>query len=102
MSSINPGDAVRLTAVFTNLDDADTDPTTVTLHVRPKQGSEKTFVYGTDAAVVRDSAGRYHLDFTVPSIAPHRGMKFLYEWQGTGAVAVVGSGSFSVSDTYGA
>jgi hypothetical protein len=100
MSSIQPGDAVRLSVAFTNAAGTATDPTTVTLKVRPKGGTEEVFVYQTDVELVRDTAGNYHLDYTVPAIAPERGLTFHYQWIGTGAVAVVEPGTFSVSDPY--
>lgn len=100
MSDIQPGDAVRLSAAFTNAAGTATDPTTVTLKVRPKGGTEEVFVYATDVELVKDTTGNYHLDYTVPTIAPHRGLEFSYQWIGTGAVAVVEPGTFSVSDPY--
>jgi hypothetical protein len=100
VSDIQPGDGVRLAAAFTNAAGTATDPTTVTLKIRPKGGDEEVFVYGTDVEVVKDSTGNYHLDYTVPAITPHRGLTFHYQWTGTGAVAVVEPGTFSVSDPY--
>lgn len=100
MSDIQPGDAVRLSVAFTNSAGTATDPTTITLKVRPKGGAEEVFVHGTDAELVKDSTGNYHLDYTVPAIAPDRGLTFYYQWIGTGAVAVVEPGTFSVSDPY--
>lgn len=101
MTDIQPGTAIRLAVAFTNASGSAADPTTVKLKIRPKGGTERTFVHGTDAELVKDSTGSYHLDYTVPNIAPDRGMNFYYTWIGTGTVAVVKSGTFNVSDSYG-
>jgi hypothetical protein len=100
VSSINPGDAVRIAVTFTDSAVAAADPTTVTLRIRPKGGTEQTFVYQTNEELEKDSTGNYHLDYVIPEIAPHRGLTFYYEWKGTGAVAVVEPGTFSVTDPY--
>lgn len=38
------------------------DPDSVKLSVRRPGGKVRTYVYGTDAELVKDSTGRYHLD----------------------------------------
>lgn len=58
------GDVVRVTTTFTRLGVA-TDPTTVTFRVKAPAGTLTDYVYLTDAAVVRDSLGVYHLDLPV-------------------------------------
>ncbi|MCA1570828.1 MAG: hypothetical protein LC798_11025 [Chloroflexi bacterium] len=100
MSQINPGDVVRLLTEFFDADGEAADPTTVTLRIRPQGGTEEVWVYGTDNELIKDEVGNYHLDYPVPAIAPHRGLRFRFQWEGTGAVQVVEPGSFSVADPY--
>jgi hypothetical protein len=92
MSQINPGDTVRLTAEFRNSAGTLTNPTAVTLRIRPKGGTPVVYVYGVGVEVVRDSTGLYHMDYTVPNLG--RFVAFDYRWEGTGTVAAVEEGQF--------
>lgn len=85
------GDQVRLSAAFTASGTA-TDPTAVTFKIKNPAGATTTYVYLTDAALVRDSTGNYHVDFngTVPGI-------HFYRFSGTGAVMAAGEASFELS-----
>lgn len=58
---VDQGQLVRLSFAFD--EDGDPfDPTDVKVSVRRPGGKVKTYVYGTDAEVVKDSTGRYHLN----------------------------------------
>ncbi len=63
MAQYNLGQVAVLSAVF---EDAATeeaaDPTTVTCTVIAPDGTETTYTYGTDAQLLKDSTGHYHLD----------------------------------------
>lgn len=48
--------------MFKNANEVVTDPTVVTFKQRTPSGVETTYVYGTDAEVVRYSAGNFHVD----------------------------------------
>ena len=85
------GDLVRLPANFKNAVGADTDPTGVTFAFTTPAGVITTYVYLTDAQLVKDSVGNYHVDLTVNEA----GM-YYYRWAGTGAVQAVEVGQFSV------
>lgn len=104
MTDINPGDLVRLTGTFANDAGALTDPSTITVSVRLRKrgATSASFVFGTDAEVVQDSTGVFHIDYLVPDIAPDRGLSIEYEWAGTGAVQSVEQGAFVVGDRFGA
>ena len=54
----------RLRAVFRDDDSAYLDPDTVTFFVRSPGRPATSYVYG-GGALVRDSAGQYHLDITL-------------------------------------
>ena len=91
------GQAVRLAAYFENASGVAADPTGVTFSfgVRsqspPPDPTATNAVFGVDAAVIKDSTGRYHYDFTpsTPGIYTIRVV-------GTGAVAAVAVGAIRV------
>lgn len=62
MKTYDNGDLVRCSAAFTNSDGEAVDPTAVIFKVKTPAGTETTYTYGTDAELVRDSAGNYHID----------------------------------------
>ncbi len=59
------GDLVRGSAVYTNAAGSAIDPGTVTFAFRNGSGAATTYTYPTDAALVKDSTGHYHADFSV-------------------------------------
>ena len=98
MSDINPGDIVRVatTPGFTDAAGTLTDPTTVRLRWRVAGGAATTWVFGTDAHVVKDSVGLYHADISV--VAP--GLHY-FRWEGTGAVTAAEESTFNVVTSFG-
>lgn len=58
------GDPIRMSVTFETSLGVATDPTTVTFTFVSPDGSTTTFIYGTDAAAVKDSTGNYHCDRT--------------------------------------
>lgn len=66
------GTKVRLSAAFTDIDDAAQDPGGVQFKIREPDGTVTTYVYGTDAEVVRDSLGNFHVDWLIASAGRHR------------------------------
>ena len=97
MADINPGDIVRVvtTPGFKNAAGTLTDPTTVSLRWRVAGGLETTWVYGTDAEVVKDSVGVYHADIPVIAAGLH-----YFRWKGTGAVTAAEEGTFTVATSF--
>ena len=93
MAAFQQGQLVRLSVAFTVASTA-TDPTAVTLKIRTPSNSTVTYTYGTDGALVKDSTGNYHLDYTVAAKGLH-----IYRWAGTGAVVAAEEGSFTGKDT---
>ena len=85
------GDTVRFTAAFTNAADAADDPSTVTLKIREPDSTETSYVYLTDAEVVRDSEGNFHADLVVDASG-----SWYWRWVGTGDVATATAGSIVV------
>jgi hypothetical protein len=89
VSNYDIGDLVELKATFRNDAAAVTDPTTITFKIRPAGGAIVTYVYGTDVALVRVSAGIYTVNWivTVEGITEYR-------FIGTGLVQQEQAGRF--------
>jgi hypothetical protein len=88
------GELVRLAVVFRNLAGTVTDPTAVSFKMSDPDGTVTTYVYVTDAQLVKDSTGNYHVDWPTAKEGKHH-----YAWLGTGAVASAEEGQFTVKDT---
>ncbi|HJT63078.1 MAG TPA: hypothetical protein VJ797_15520 [Burkholderiales bacterium] len=86
------GDLRRVTAVFKNDAGTATDPTAVSFKYTKPSGTTTTLVYLTDAALVKDSTGNYHVDLSVTEAG-----WWHYRFIGTGAVQAVEDGEFMVS-----
>ena len=84
------GDAATVSAAF-SVDEVPTDPTTVTVKILDPGGITTTYVYDTDAEVIKDSAGNYHMvvSFNQSGFWYHR-------WEGTGACEAAGEASLNV------
>lgn len=81
------GDLVRCSAIFTDAAGTFIDPTTVTAKTKNPAATTTTYVYGTDVALVRDSAGHYHIDVSVSTTGTWR---YRFESTGTGQAAAEG------------
>lgn len=90
------GDLVRVTAAFTNTAGTATDPDVVKLTYRDPSGTETTLLYGTDAALVKDSTGNYHVDID----ANDDGVWY-YRWWATGTGQSAESAKFIVHPEWG-
>lgn len=91
MNSYWPGTAVTLTAPFTTPAGVAVDPTTVTFKTKSPAGTITSYVYLTDAALVKVSVGIYALTIT-PTVSGA-----WYVWViGTGAAAVTAQVGFEV------
>lgn len=79
-NAYDKGDVVRVSAAFTRVDTgAAVDPTAVLCEIKSPAGAITTYTYGTDAALIKDSTGNYHLDFDVDTTGYWR-----YRWRSTG------------------
>lgn len=81
MNKYTPGETVRVRGTFRNELGALADPAGLTVRYRfvddngSTVGSETLLTYGIDAAVVRDSAGRFHVDIpTTLAVADTEGL----------------------------
>lgn len=66
------GDKIRLSAAFRDIDAVAQDPGGVTFTLRAPSGALTTYTYGTDAALVKDSTGNYHVDVVVSAAGRYR------------------------------
>jgi len=79
MAIYDVGDLVTCSATFA-VNDTPTDPTVLTFSFKTPAGTTTTYTYGTDAALVRDSAGAFHVDVPVDAEGVWH-----YRFAGTGA-----------------
>ena len=63
MNTYPLGAVVRANCAFTTNSAAD-DPTTVQAKIRTPSGTITAYIYGTDAQLIRDSIGNYHVDIS--------------------------------------
>ena len=84
------GTLIHIRVSFT-VETVATDPTVVTYEMITPDGKSTAYIFGTDVALVKDSAGNYHVDFT-PSM---RGMH-CYRFAGTGTCQAACEGQFLV------
>ena len=65
MSTINLydlGDLIRCSVTFQTAAGTVNDPGVITCKIKPPVGDIEIYVYGTDAELIKDSTGIYHLD----------------------------------------
>ena len=77
------GTLVRVQVSFTQ-DGNFADPDGVNLRFRPPRQHRTTWIYGIDAAIVKDSTAIYHADLDTTPAVPG---VWRYHWGGGGAVA---------------
>ena len=87
------GDTRRLSAIFKVLGNSpqETDPTTLKFFMREPDGTVTTYVEGTDAELVKNSTGNFHVDWLTAKVGKH-----YFRWVGTGAAAEVDTGEFEI------
>ena len=93
MKTYDVGDAIRLSAVFYDEDGAAVDPTTVTLKVKDLVPATTSYVYLTDAEVIKDRVGHYHADLVITGAGDGY---WHFRWEGTGAAVAAVEEKFKV------
>ncbi len=94
INTYRKGQKVRCVAGFA-VSGMPTDPTTVTAKVKKPSGTVTTYVYGTDAALVKDSTGNYHIDVTSDEKS-----EWNFRFEGTGTCAAVEEQAFNVTTVF--
>jgi hypothetical protein len=89
---------VRCSVTFRDATGALADPTSITFYYASAAAptSRLTYLYGTDAQLVRDSLGVYHVDL-VPLVPG----TWTYGFIGTGTVAIALEAQFQVNSLLG-
>ena len=85
------GDVVRLTGTFTVSGSA-TDPTTITLKVKPGGGTLLSYTYAA-GEITKSTTGVYYKDIPITAAGV-----WYYNWTSTGAVATAEEGFFFVRE----
>jgi hypothetical protein len=84
------GKVVRVQGTFAQNSIA-VDPTTVSVVLRRPDGIKRTYVYGTDAEVIRQATGIYYLEYPTVLAGQH-----WYRWSSTGNGTSAGEKAFVV------
>ena len=93
LSAYDIGDLVRCTGTFA-ASGSNVNPTAVMFKVKTPAGVVTTYTYGTDAALVRDSTGVYHVDVSVAEAG-----EYVYRFWSTGTGQAASEGKFVVRST---
>lgn len=92
MNRYEKGNVVRCTVTFRNELQVAADPDDIIFRYQKPDQSIHVLTFGADVAVVRDSAGVYHVDLPIDASGV-----WDYEFNGTGAVTADAADSFIVS-----
>ena len=87
------GDVVRCTGTFA-ASGANVNPAAVMFKVKTPAGVTTTYTYGTDAALVRDATGVYHVDVDAATAG-----EYAYRFWSTGTGQAAAEGQFWVRPT---
>ena len=94
MAQYDIGDVARCSVTFKNLTGTTVDPDTVVLEIKLPDSSVTTYTYLIDAAVIKDSTGKYHVDHFLTQGGIH-----YYKWTGSGTVYAAEESQFFVKIT---
>jgi hypothetical protein len=87
------GDLVRCTGTFA-ASGANVNPDAIMFKVKAPSGAITTYTYGTDAALVRDATGVYHVDVSATEAG-----QYVYRFWSTGIGQAAAEGQFLVKLT---
>ncbi len=86
------GDLVRCEGRFANLIGTLVDPATVTFKVKDPNGDVTTYLYDTDAQVIKQDTGIYYVDVSVDKAGT-----WYYRFNSTGTSQAAGETAFTVA-----
>ena len=87
------GALIRVSGTF-QVGGVDTDPTAVTVKHRKPDGTLVTKVFVTDAEVVKDATGQYHMDIDIDAAG-----QWWYRFEGTGTAQTAEEKNFFIDTT---
>lgn len=93
LNAYDIGDLVRCTGTFAS-SGSNVNPTAVMFKVKTPAGVVTTYTYGTDAALVRDSTGVYHVDVSAAEAG-----EYVYRFWSTGTGQAAAEGKFVIRAT---
>lgn len=91
LENIVIGQAIQITASFTNVNGVLADPSALRLRTRSPAGLITNYVYGASAEVVKDGVGKYHAN-----IAMNLDGKWTYRWEADAPNAGAAEGRIAV------
>lgn len=98
MSYYDSGATVRLKLTMTDSSGTAVDPGALTFKVRQPDGTVTSYVYGTDAQLVKSSTGIYYVDWPIPKTLAAEGV-WSYRFEATGANAGAVESQFTVRNS---
>ena len=93
MKKYDVGKMIRLSAVFYDEDGEAVDPTTVTLKVKDLVPATTSYIYLTDAEVIKDRVGHFHAELAITGAGDGY---WWFRWEGTGAAVAAEEEKFKV------
>lgn len=88
------GDQVRVTCTFTDLNGSAADPTGITFKWKTPEGTASSYVYGTDAELVKSATGIYYVDLPLNVEGVWH-----YRFEGTGSLVAADEGHLTVKNS---
>ena len=89
------GDLAQATAAYTDVNGDDVDPTGLSIAITDPTGTVTTYVYGTDAELVKSSTGNYYVNISLT-----KGGDWRWKWTATGTGQCAGDGQLVVEPNY--
>ena len=86
------GDRVRLGCAAATVAGVATDPTTLSITVKPLLGAAVTYTWPDDVAIVRTATGAFYYDHPIAEAGVHE-----VRWVATGALVKAAQTSFRVA-----
>ena len=91
MPEFEPITRIRIGATIRGFDGVLSDPTTLECTVREPDGTETTYIWGTDVELVQADTGDFYVDWDASQAGQHK-----YRWQSGGTIVVSFGGSFNI------
>lgn len=91
MPEFEPITRIRIRAKIRGFDGVLSDPTTLECTVHEPDGTETTYVWGTDVELVKEDSGEFYLDWDASQAGQHK-----YRWQADGVIVASFGGSFNI------
>lgn len=101
MNTYQVGDVPRVYARFQSESLIDHDPTTVKCTIEEPDGTQTTYVYGTDPELEQTATGRYKVELDAIDAETQAGV-WHYRWWSEGTGKASDFGSFEVEQPAGA